>query len=264
MWTCDQCGLSLPFDPKPPVVCRCKNDDRLVTIQLTGDDLPAPTSDRCIVTVAAGDIASTMWRHTRVPMREYADRTGADFVELLGDQCPEYGFANKFRVHQVGKRYDRTLFIDADAWIMPHCVNLFDHYPAGACYFYDDRPFLKCETWLANELRWLCDLHDLPPLNERKCLNSGVVLFDRQHADMWQAPAKPLPKTPCMEQNHVMLMAHLLGHDIRPLDITHNLQWWIRPRWKRLKSTAEILHWSGCPNKIRINEIARLASCGGK
>lgn len=77
-------------------------------------------------------------------MKKYAQKIGADFIIMNERKFPHLS-ANmeKFQLYEIGKDYDWTIFIDADALIHPNCPDLTELYKKDCVIFnrYDYYPF---------------------------------------------------------------------------------------------------------------------------
>lgn len=263
-FTCPTCGLSLPFVPTPPHRCRCQALDSSANvpkhhIQPAFADIVSPVSDRAVVTVACGADMRRLLEIVRPRMQDYADRIDADLVVIDVDAYPEWPIANKFRIREVCQQYARTLFLDVDLWLSAQCPDLFEKYPAGSVWMHNDTPFLRCERWFRKQMRLVADSQGFSRMDPPVCWNSGVVLMDRGHADIWKPPEKPMPTGHVMEQHLVTLNAHQRGIPIRQIETLDNLQFWMQFHFKRLRTSANVLHFANAHNSKRIDELTKLA-----
>lgn len=208
-----------------------------------------PHADKAIVTMAIGRKAEEVSTYTVPQMQRYADRVGAELVVIRDDQFPEFPIGNKFRMAEIGKLYDRTLFLDGDVWITDRTPNLFT-LPTGKVWMHPDREQLAKFGWLRQDAELLSDTQKMPLPEAIVCYNTGVMLFDREHAGIWQVPQHPFAATHTAEQTWIEMQAIASGVPIGRLPLRYNLQWWMRERWG--KSPAFIHHIAGATHSKRI------------
>ena len=74
------------------------------------DDIPTPKSDYAVCVIPANQSAMGLLDVTRESIESYAKKCGADYIELTGDQNPDWPMANKYRLHKVASTYKKTLY----------------------------------------------------------------------------------------------------------------------------------------------------------
>ena len=79
--------------------------------------------------IPANDDAQQLLDVTRHSIQKYAEKCGADYIELKDDQHPTWPMANKYRVYNVSSVYDKTLYLDCDVMIKDDAPNLFELTP---------------------------------------------------------------------------------------------------------------------------------------
>jgi hypothetical protein len=212
-------------------------------------DIPSPTNGRLIISVGAGANCEAMLEIAKPNIQAYADRVGADYVQLTGKTQAWWGL-EKFRVHQFAKMYDQTLFVDSDVLIRHDAPDIFE---VGGIAMHDDLPHLQSEEWILPEYEAVLKSQGLPgQWGRRWLLNSGVVLCDRESADVWLPPLRPLPTDHCAEQFWVEIQAEKLemsGSRVSKLDRRFNHQWWMRD-FQDKKSDAWFFHYANAKDKI--------------
>ncbi len=203
------------------------------------------TSGKCIVTLATGP-ATAILDVSRGSIQAYAERCGAQYVELKGVTEPWWGL-EKFRVHNLARAYDRTLFFDCDLLIRNDCPDLFKLVPKDHVAMHDDWPYLQSHQWLEDERRSVFKSQRVVGDYPQQALNSGVVLCCRAQADIWKRPSEePFPTSHCAEQIWIEFAAR--HSQIFKLPTQFNTQWWMR-EFEQLKPSAAIVHWANDPNK---------------
>ena len=201
---------------------------------------------KALVTLAVGHHGQALLNVTGPIFRQYAEKVGARYVVIDSDQIsPGYPLAAKFQLSKIVPHFDRTLFLDVDVLLANDCPDLFAEVPAGSVGIYDDHPDLQTHDWLQAEYRQLADSQGWPdPTPHPACRNTGVVVFDRYHADLWTPPEKPYPKFHCSEQHLVNLNLLRAGHPVFELPKGFNFQWWSN-KDSFATSTAPVLHFAG-------------------
>ncbi len=220
-----------------------------------------PKHPRAIVTVIVGDRARQLAEFTLPAMQAYADRCNADLHVISDDRSPEYTLANKFRTAIYAAEYDRTLFVDADAFIRPTCPNLFERLPGGSYYAHADLPHnSKLQAMIRYEIKAVAGVPvDDAMMGRVRLRNSGVVLMDRDHAPAWTPPIHPLVTTHCAEQSWIEYQLLSSGVRCSDLPVEFNTQWWFRDFGKRLPA-AQIVHLAACPHDERLRILRSLAA----
>lgn len=256
LWKCDKCGC-VSFDDRGLTKCpRCfrrPQAQQRITPRAIEPVRIRPTSKLAIVTVCVGTVTGEIGRHTIPLMQDYARRCGADFHAIYDDQWPEYRLGNKFRVGAYTPLYQRLLYIDADVFIRPTAKNLFELLPQGRVYMHEDGPHLRAREWLAIDEQKLKEEQGI----ERaiKCYNSGVVLWDRRHTDLWKPPQNSFTPTHTMEQ--CVIECNAAKYGIGELPTYFNTQWWMSD-YKEREPLADFVHLANCPHRQRLAILQRL------
>ncbi len=200
------------------VIHKSKDED-LVDVVNFYDELPKQKSHLAICVIPANDLAVELLNITRDSIKSYAEKCGADYIELTGDQHSGWPMANKYRLHQVTSKYDKTLYLDCDVIVSPSADNIFDATPDDKISAYDEY-----EIWqLKNETRWIEIQQDLiirqlneEDLNEKylnngktlfpnSMINGGVLVIPKCCSDYYQQPKNIYPKHWCFDQNYLTL-----------------------------------------------------------
>ena len=86
-------------------VLKKSNNTKYVDIINFYDEIPSSTSDYAVCVIPANESAMELLDITREGIQSYAEKCGADYIELTGDQSPDWPMANKYRLHQVTSKY---------------------------------------------------------------------------------------------------------------------------------------------------------------
>ncbi|HEX4614016.1 MAG TPA: hypothetical protein VH092_37890, partial [Urbifossiella sp.] len=156
-----------------------------------------PTSPRAVVTAATGAEGNALLAVSGPWLRAYAKRLRADLIVLTDPLVSGWGQAGKFGFWRVLERYDRAAFIDADTVADPHaCPDLFGEVPEGFIGIYDDLPGLLRHAEggaLVEEYQRLQVQQGYERSAVRFYGNTGVIVADRGHRDVFAPPAGPIP-----------------------------------------------------------------------
>jgi len=216
-------------------------------------------SDRLIVTIAIGQEFQDLLAVTGPLLKAYALNVGADF-HVITDKTQNWWGFEKFRIRPMVEAYDRTLFIDADCIVRPHCRDVFSYVPVDKIGIRDDLP--DNERHWAN-IEWLALMASQGlkrPFLER-LLNTGVVVCSKQHASIWTPPARPIPCTHCDEQFWIDHNIDCYGHQVLPFPLELNHQFWNKEFFNpALLHKAEIIHLADC-RVDRLGYARRFAGC---
>ena len=96
---------------------RNKKNNHSVELVDFHDDLPEKTKDIAVCVIPANEPALELLGITRDSIKSYAKKCDADYIELTGDQHPDWPMANKWRVHKVSSTYEKTLYLDSDVFV---------------------------------------------------------------------------------------------------------------------------------------------------
>jgi hypothetical protein len=215
-------------------------------------DAVAPMRPRLIITIAVGDAFQQMLKYTKPLMEAYADRVNADLV-VLTNKTQDWWGLEKFRVHAFAKAYERTLFVDADVFLTPDTPDMFELVPTSHVAMHDDWPHLLSHEWAFEERRNILESQGLSMDFTESTWNTGLVLCDTQHADLWRPPFKPFLPTHCAEQFWIEHQAR--PFPFFPLPTELNTQYWM-PRFRELVPKAKVIHLANCPRAERV-QLAR-------
>ena len=219
--------------------------------------VPPPRSDKCVLTLAHGPRGRELLSVSGPALSAYADRVGADFrVITPPDGHPMWYMGWKFAAGNFLRAYDRVLWVDADALVMPHCQDVFDLVPRTHVALYDDLQDLHLGhgyAWLYAETEQLQRSQGLRLVPLKGYRNSGVWLAGREHAAAWDPPPQPLPVAPgkaapehCMEQHWHNMELERLGFPVYDLPASLNCQWWSFGRHDPASfAAAEVMHFAG-------------------
>ena len=182
------------------------------------DKLPERKSDYAVCVIANND-SEEFLGVTRKWMRAYAERCGADYIELLGDQNPEWPMSNKYRLSQVTKTYEKTVYFDCDVVVREDTPNLFTETPDDKISAYDewgcwvDREdtgwILTQQELIAHKILDVKDRDQYLQngrFENKKMLNGGVLVIPKSLWHYYQQPNKPYPRQWCFDQNYLTLL----------------------------------------------------------
>ena len=167
--------------------------------------LATKNKKRAVCVINTSESTDRQLEITRPAIRDYAKMCDADYIELTGDQFPEYPMYNKFRLHSVAKAYDKTLYLDCDIIINLeiNIPNIFEETP-------DDKISAMCEEsflpphladYLHNETKYIKDnFLKIRYGKKENLLNGGVLVIPKCLADNYKQPDKKYPQTWCFDQ----------------------------------------------------------------
>jgi hypothetical protein len=218
---------------------------------------PATDRQRAIVTVANGTEFVEILKLTRPAMQAYADRVGADLIDLDND-TEDWGPLEKFRTFHFARQYEQTLFVDADAIITDRCPDLFDMYADADIAALDESKRFYKRDWLTQERAHVAKLSELKIEDTERAINSGVVLVNQSAADIWNRPLVDIGTTHCAEQiylGHQIEQCIASGATFADLDIRANWQWWYSVHkpgaFEAGLDDAWIVHFANAPKRYQ-------------
>lgn len=220
--------------------------------------LPRKRRKRLVVTIATGPQHEPLLEICGPWMKRYADKCGADYVQLTGTSQYWWGI-EKFRLQPLVSMYDRTLFLDADVMVSPRAPNIFKAVPRNMIAMHDDLKRLLPTTWKYwIERKNVADSQGLPEKNYPYMLNTGVVVCSREHAGIWRPPQKRLPCTHCDEQFWIERQCE--PFELFELEDRWNWEFWFDDFKQKLDS-AWMVHYVNVPVQQRgamMRDVARL------
>ena len=224
------------------------------------DVLPKPKSRYAICVIPATTSASDSLNITRQSIVNYATRCCADYIELTGDQSPEWPIANKYRLHQVTKSYDKTLYLDCDVFVKSNTPNLFLITPDDKISAYDE-----WECWSSiGQTDWILKQQETiahKVLDERSrnvhldngkffsnsMLNGGVLVIPRSLSKYYKQPENAYPKSWCFDQNYLTLV--LPKHELHRLSYKFNCTYTSKNFFQR-QGHSYLLHLNNLSKEV--------------
>lgn len=214
--------------------------------------------DKALVTLAIG--LPSAERRTHAIFAAYARRYGLEFIvlekalfrirpNLLIKRRVQY-HVEKFQLHEHLGRFQRVLFLDSDIILHPDCPDLFSVVPEGrlGCA----RDDLGPEAWKRREEleRMAARLGPLPG-NDRRYFNTGVMVLDAAHRELFRMDRKAFVRGRWPEQTLLNYRALKAGIPLHPLKPDYNFMpegdnGWEDPV-RRMK--AMVVHYAGQESK---------------
>jgi lipopolysaccharide biosynthesis glycosyltransferase len=266
---CQGCGVErrkkyLETTSKENRVIKQAKDKSKVSIVSFYDEILPPKSKFAVCVIPANELASRLLDITRKSIQDYANRCEADYIELSGDQHPDWPMANKWRVHKVAKTYKKTLYLDCDIVISDVAPNIFKVTPDDKISAYDEY-----EDFKGNQ-RWINDQQEaiFHELGKRggysyqslengkyqadRMLNGGVLVIPNSLASHYQQPTEPYDRVWCFDQNYLTLT--LPDRLLNKLDPTWNFEYARKDFYDKYQS-AHFLHINDLRTEVdkRIN-----------
>lgn len=210
------------------------------------DPTPNPQRPRLIITVATGEEHERLVEVSGPAMKAYADTVNADFLVLTGTTQPWWGL-EKFRICPYVEAYERTMFLDADVLVRDGSPDIFELVPVGHVGMHDDATMIS-QLWSIRHREELCESQGVPAWLPPTMRNTGVVVCDRMHADIWTPPRLPIPEHHCDEQFWIERWTRYYWNFHLPPEF--NTQWYWKDFMERAKS-AWFVHLANCPASER-------------
>jgi hypothetical protein len=215
-----------------------------------------PTSKRAVVVIAPDPRPQAELAITRPLIKHYAERCGADYIELTEPWRLNHGAANKYAACDVAEHYEQTLLIDTDVVPMPDAPDIFDAVPVGQWGMTDDLPPLLDtgpigQAWIKKEWDSVCAV--LPRKKLTATWNSGLAVLPPDARQEYFAHDRAVPNVWCIEQH--LLTYFLLDKPERV--VTLDSDWQAGFPWRdfpeRIK-TAHFMHANGIagPHEVRL------------
>lgn len=234
------------------------------------DELDDPQSDYAVCVIPANDYAMQLLNISRESIQKYAKKCNADYIELKGDQNPDWPMSNKYRLHKVSSTYEKTLYLDCDIIIKDESPNLFELTPNDKISAYEEYEIFSMPD--ADHFGWARKDYELiirTCLKNNsyfmdngkirfpdKMINGGVLMIPKSEADYYKQPEYPYPKIWCFDQQ---LLTVLLERDNKlfTLDKKWNFEFIRQDFWENHDS-AYFLHFNAArPDSYRQTVMKR-------
>lgn len=222
--------------------------------------IPTTRSSKLVITIAIGKEHQRLLRLTGPLMQRYARLCGADFT-VLAEETQGWWGLEKFRVKSFAQVYDRVLFVDADVIIRDGSPSLFELVPPRHIAMHDDWPLQPDPSWVERDRAELFASQGVPQWHSEILLNTGVVMCERMHANIWTGMTQPFPGRHTDEQLWIERWSR--SYPLFKLPVEFNTQWYFRDFFEMAKS-AWFVHLANCPAHERYDLAARFLEHGNR
>jgi orotate phosphoribosyltransferase len=227
-----------------------------------GDKLPPQESKIAICTIPANDGAMQQLDITRKNILNYAERCGADYIELQGDKCPEWPMYNKYRLKQVIEKYEHTLYLDCDVVVKETAPDVFKTFNKNKICAVNEWKLIE-DTYsnlfkgLKRERRLaILEYPHLSNNNRNIQPNGGMMFFPKRLAERYSQPSKPYAKRWCFDQDYLLL--NLEDDEFELVDWRYNLEFIDYDFWSKIED-AHFVHLNGSkPLEYRLELLHRI------
>lgn len=208
-----------------------------------------------LVTFVHGNYYEQMFEINEKVFKNYARKIKAELVVIRNDEAPNYILENKFRASEIFKQFDRSLFLDVDVFVRNNSPNIFEIVPKGFLGILDELKYLGfTEHLVINEVR---ESQKLPLKPILKSYNSGVMVFDKEHAFLFEPPEERLPQSWCAEQNLLTIRIEENKIPVFELDTTFNCLYNYKYFTDKIEESF-FIHFNGCPFDKRIKNLKQM------
>lgn len=242
-----KCSVAMKVDNSP--CCKECPDRNMVMVR---EPLPIQNkvqSKRAIVTASSGEEGEETLAISIKWIEAYARRLDADLVILRDTLVPNWGMSVKFGIGAVLDAYERIIYLDADTTAHPlKCPDLFQEVPdgyLGICDDYKDMIRTGFGDQIKREYALVCQSQGWPVTDFDWYGNTGVMVIEKSHRDLFRVPEKPLRACHLGEQHVWLARMHLSKTRIHFMPSQCNYQWWSKGNFQSDPPTNAILHYSG-------------------
>jgi glycosyltransferase involved in cell wall biosynthesis len=226
------------------------------------DILPEKKSKYAVCVIPANDSAMELLDITRSGVKKYAEKCGADYIELSGDQNPNWPMSNKYRLNRVAKAYDKTLYLDCDIVVKDDAPNIFELTPDDKISAYDEYEIFEQRNdtgWIRKQQEsiFLTTLDSFPEEIKEEyvkngefitesMINGGVLVVPNALADYYKQPSSPYTKFWCFDQH--LLTLELPEEKFNNLTHKFNCEYERKDFWNFIHD-AHFIHLNGLNDK---------------
>jgi len=170
-----------------------------------------PTKKLAICVIPADKKSEDQYQIIKDNIKNYADKCDADLVELFGDKNTNWPMANKYRLHNVLTKYEKTLYLDCDVFIKKDTPDIFKITPDDQISAFNEMEYFdepKNKQWIIIQQSMVSSIL-LNNKSENKpgemMLNCGVIVIPKTLANYYQQPSEPYPDFWCFDQHLLSL-----------------------------------------------------------
>jgi glycosyltransferase involved in cell wall biosynthesis len=231
------------------------------------DILPEKKSKYAVCVIPANDSAMELLDITRSGVKKYAEKCGADYIELSGDQNPNWTMSNKYRLNRVAKTYDKTLYLDCDIVVKNDAPNIFELTPDDKISAYDEYEIFEQRNdtgWIRKQQEsiFLTTLDSFPEEIKEEyvkngefitesMINGGVLVIPNALADYYKQPSHPYTKFWCFDQH--LLTLELPEEKFNNLTHKFNCEYEGND-FSNLVNNSHFIHLNGLKNKPELRK----------
>ena len=188
-------------------VRKVKERENFVPVVNFYDQLPEKKSRFAVCVIPANESAMKLLDVSRDSIKSYAEKCGADYIELTGNQCEDWPIGNKFRLYHVTSVYEKTVFLDCDVIVKDNAPNLFKITPDDKISAYDEYHDWPDRKWIINQYQTINKAFGRPfDLNiPNFMINSGVLVIPNSCREYYKQPSEPYPKIWCFDQQYLSM-----------------------------------------------------------
>ncbi len=203
-----------------------------------------------IVVIPANEWAEQQYNITKPSILLYSKMVGADLIELRGDLYPDRPLDNKYRVQEVTKHYDRTLYLDCDIFPTQKAPNIFKHIDTE--YAMVDELDHVSKEYISRYLKQcaiVSTLLGMESYEPKKIPNGGFMVLPK-NANYFRL--NNAPDYWCLDQ-------FILACTVQPYWLSSVWNWgYIREDWSEGLEKAYFIHLNGSSISRRLKILYRM------
>jgi lipopolysaccharide biosynthesis glycosyltransferase len=216
-------------------------------------------SKNLIFTEASGFVFSRFSELSVPLMKNYAHKTGADFIYNEKDRKTKYPLFGKYQIFDLFDQYDRILFLDIDILVRPDSPNIFEIVPdkkfaalaeGSLC---DDGELLARKE-LLDKIALAYKLEASSFDITKNYFNAGVFLAEKSHKNLFSMPLEnSIMSEITSEQN--LLNLRLIHSNAKTYHLPMCFNY-MPFRWSRwYLDDGYFIHYAGMPTDIRFQTM---------
>lgn len=208
---------------------------------------------RAVVTMSIGKEYETIASLTHPSIKAYAERIGAEFVNLSSTDDINMPHWNKFQLYGVLAKFKRVIWLDTDLIVRDDCPDLFEIVPEEEFGIFEEGKFAPRMEIMAKAIETYAE----PVEWDGSYFNTGVMVVSRFHREIFRRPFSDKLEESALktfeipsflgEQSYLNIRLAQSGVEICKLPYRFNRMSLMDERTGEPRHASYIVHYAGAP-----------------